>query len=88
MVFLKLSALLSLALLVSGAPSAVWSDFTVRHALAEVPRGWEIHSRAPADHIINLSIALTQGRVDDLIRTLYEVSDPTKDTYGKHLSKE
>ncbi|KAI0355318.1 tripeptidyl peptidase A [Trametes cingulata] len=52
------------------------------------PRGWTKSAPAPADHIIELRIALPQPRFSELEKHLYEVSDPFHDRYGQHLSKE
>ena len=74
----------SIALLLAAVPFAAakpllnkrWEDFEVRHAWADVPKGWKFHAPAPADHVINMRIALKQDRFDDLVTALYEVSDP------------
>ena len=52
------------------------------------PRGWVKGQRAPADHILELRIALPQPSFPVLERHLYEVSDPRHSRYGQHLSKE
>ncbi|KAJ7574359.1 peptidase S8/S53 domain-containing protein [Mycena floridula] len=65
-----------------------WDDTTVKHSWLEPPRGWKVHSDAPADHVINMRIGLKQSQGDELIRHLYEVSDPSGSRYGQHLSKE
>ncbi|KAI0638560.1 tripeptidyl peptidase A [Trametes polyzona] len=52
------------------------------------PRGWTKSAPAPADHVIELRIALPQPRFSELEKHLYEVSDPFHDRYGQHLSKE
>ncbi|THH27752.1 hypothetical protein EUX98_g6437 [Antrodiella citrinella] len=65
-----------------------WDEFDVKHAWADVPKGWELHGPAPADHALDMRIALKQDRFDDLVSTLYEVSDPYHSKYGQHLSKE
>lgn len=50
------------------------------------PRGWRNVGRAPADHVLNLRIGLTQSNFVALERQLYEVSDPKHPRYGQHLS--
>ena len=57
--------------------SKIWNDFEVKHAWADVPKGWECHGDAPPDHVLDMRIALKQGKLEELISTLYEVSDPT-----------
>ncbi|CAE6448007.1 unnamed protein product [Rhizoctonia solani] len=77
-----------LALAALGTSSPISHDFTTRHTLREVPSGWSIVTRAPAEHNIDLRIGLKQGRMVDLLSILDEVSDPANVRYGKHLSKE
>ncbi|KAH8104065.1 peptidase S8/S53 domain-containing protein [Cristinia sonorae] len=83
-------ALFAFLHLVASKPllSKRWDDFDVKHAWADVPKGWELHSPAPADHTFNMRIGLKQDRFDDLVAALYEVSDPYHSRYGQHLSKE
>ncbi|KAI0737699.1 tripeptidyl peptidase A [Daedaleopsis nitida] len=52
------------------------------------PRGWTQSSPAPADHVIELRIALPQSNFEQLEKHLYEVSDPFHERYGDHLTKE
>lgn len=47
----------------------------------EVPKGWEYHRVAPQDYKFNMRIALKQDRFDDLVTSLYEVSDPYHPKY-------
>ncbi|CUA75752.1 tripeptidyl-peptidase I [Rhizoctonia solani] len=77
--------ILAFAALAAGSP--VSHDFTTRHTLHEVPSGWTVVARAPAEHNIDLRIGLKQARMTDLLSILGEVSDPTHARYGKHLSK-
>ncbi|KAI0695326.1 subtilisin-like protein [Cerioporus squamosus] len=65
-----------------------WDDFEVKHAWAEVPRGWELHGPAPSDYTFDMRIGLKQDKFDELVTALYEVSDPSHERYGQHLSKE
>ncbi|EIW59803.1 subtilisin-like protein, partial [Trametes versicolor FP-101664 SS1] len=65
-----------------------WDDFGVKHAWAEIPRGWELHGPAPADYTFDMRIGLKQDKFDELVTSLYEVSDPAHERYGQHLSKE
>ena len=52
------------------------------------PRGWTRGKRAPANHILELKIALPQPSFHMLEQHLYEVSDPQHARYGQHLSKQ
>lgn len=58
-----------------------WDDLQVKHAWAEVPRGWELHSAAPEDYRFDMRISLKQDKFDDLVTALYEVSDPAHAKY-------
>lgn len=65
-----------------------WDDLAEKHSWVEIPRGWEYHSPAHADHLFEMRIGLKQDKLDELISSLYEVSDPNHQRYGEHLSKE
>ncbi|KAJ7132373.1 peptidase S8/S53 domain-containing protein [Mycena epipterygia] len=81
---------LGLAQLSAAKPLASkrWNDVAVKHAWVETPRGWEFHSTPPGDHLLDMRIGLKQNKLEELISTLYEVSDPAHERYGQHLSKE
>ncbi|TFK88152.1 subtilisin-like protein [Polyporus arcularius HHB13444] len=83
---LILSSLLSLAL---GRPSAVHSEFVVRDQRSEVPLGFKpgnIRNFIPPG-MLRLTIALPQNNATGLQASLLDVSDPTSENYGHHLSK-
>lgn len=68
----SLSAWVALAL----AAGAFAVPSTTVHKVKESvvsPRGWAKRAPAPADHIIDLRIALPQPNFDELERHLYEV---------------
>ncbi|THH21106.1 hypothetical protein EW146_g402 [Bondarzewia mesenterica] len=77
----------SVATAAIGSASPV-HDRLVKHHWSEIPHGWEYHSRPSANHKIPLRIGLKQDRVDELISSLYEVSDPFHEKYGHHLTKD
>lgn len=58
-----------------------WDDFEVKHSWVTVPRGWELVGSAPADHNLHMRIGLKQDRVDELIGSLFEVSDPSNSRF-------
>ncbi|KAF7317715.1 Subtilisin-like protein [Mycena kentingensis (nom. inval.)] len=60
----------------------------VKHEWVETPKGWTYQSAPPADHLMEIRIGLKQGKFDELVKALYEVSDPVHEKYGQHLSKE
>lgn len=53
-----------------------WDDFLEKHSWIQVPKGWQLHSVPSPDHEFEMTIGLKQHKHDDLIKTLYEVSDP------------
>jgi len=80
---------LTLVLLCVSTPSSNrWDDFSVKHSWTEIPHGWELHGPAPANYSMNMRIGLKQDKLDELISSLYEVSDPAHERYGAHLSAE
>lgn len=90
---------LALALLCSASPFNSGTTFSPiplssfgphveKHAWSETPSDWIHVGPAPDNHKIRLRIALKQAKFDDLVRQLYEISDPNHDRYGQHLSKE
>ncbi|KAK7031632.1 subtilisin-like protein [Favolaschia claudopus] len=64
-----------------------WDNPSLKHRWVEVPRGWEFHSTPAEDHLLEMRIGLKQNKLDELISSLYEVSDPDHERYGQHLSK-
>lgn len=76
--FWSSAALLALVQLCVANPLLLkrWDDFGVKHAWAEIPRGWELHGPAPADYTFDMRIGLKQDKFDELVTSLYEVSDP------------
>ena len=81
---MRFSAVFTLFLfqIVSGGPlSKRWEDFQTKHQWQEVPKGWMFHNDAPADHMLEMRIALKQDKFDELVKHLYEVSDPDHERY-------
>lgn len=84
-------SLLLLAISLSSVHAVPSSRKECAHKVKETihpPQGWVKQVPAPADHIINLRIALPQPNFDVLESHLYEVSDPDHSRYGDHLTKE
>ena len=63
-------------LCVSNPLSKRWDDLSVKHSWTEIPRGWELHGPAPPNYAMNMRIGLKQDKIDELIASLYQVSDP------------
>ena len=59
-----------------------WDDIAEKHSWVEIPRGWEYHSPAHADHLFEMRIGLKQDKLDELISSLYEDSDPNHQRYA------
>ncbi|GJJ11172.1 hypothetical protein Clacol_005404 [Clathrus columnatus] len=62
--------------------------FVLKHSWPEPPVNWQLHSNPPPEHMLKLYIGLKQSHMDDMIEHLLEVSDPTSERYGDHLTKE
>lgn len=74
--------ILALAQLAASTPVKRWDDVSVKHAWSEVPNGWRLHGPAPGDHTLDMRIGLKQDKLDQLISSLYEVSDPAHERYA------
>jgi len=79
-------SLLSAVAAALGVPTGL-PNLKVKESVS-APRGWMQGPRAPADHTIELKIALPQPNFSVLETHLYEISDPSHHRYGQHLSKE
>lgn len=53
-----------------------WDDLAEKHSWVEIPRGWKYIAAPPKDHLLDMRIGLKQDKLDELINSLYEVSDP------------
>ncbi|THV45499.1 hypothetical protein BGAL_0482g00140 [Botrytis galanthina] len=85
------SVLISTALAAQSALAGSVIRSRTNYAVKErhhVPRQWKRVARAPAEGIINLNIALKQSQFEELERQLYQVSDPSHQKYGNHLTSE
>src|ERR1700736_4973950 len=58
-----------------------WNHLSVKHSWTEIPHGWELYGPAPADHTMDMRIGLKQDKLEELISSLYEVSDPAHERY-------
>ncbi|EGO27729.1 hypothetical protein SERLADRAFT_446956 [Serpula lacrymans var. lacrymans S7.9] len=66
----------------------IWLGLSVAlESVAAPPRGWVKHAPAPKDHLIDLRIGLPRPNFPALEQHLWEVSDPSHERYGAHLSK-
>jgi tripeptidyl-peptidase-1 len=82
---------IALALITAAAPAAISKPLDRRYdyALKEVhnpPRQWRRVRPAPSDVVLNLHIGLKLGNWEALERNLFEVSDPSHERYGQHLT--
>ena len=68
-----------------GAPT--FDAFHVHDARAAAPAGYKAAGAADPGEVLNLRIALTQNNPDAIVDALYQVSDPSSEKYGQHLSK-
>lgn len=59
----------------------------VHETLSSIPEGFLTKGPASGDLLLSLRFALTQNNMDDLERKLYDISNPSSDGYGKHLTQ-
>ncbi|RDI78626.1 hypothetical protein Vi05172_g11355 [Venturia inaequalis] len=75
--------------LVCGVFTSPTSQSAKRYALKSshhAPRKWDRIAPAPPNHMITLQIGLRQGKADEVLQNLKEVSDPRHPRYSQHLS--
>ncbi|KAH7887356.1 peptidase S8/S53 domain-containing protein [Phlebopus sp. FC_14] len=60
----------------------------VKESIVAPPRGWVQSTPVPPNHMLELKIALPQPHFPVLEQHLWEISDPSHERYGVHLSKE
>eukprot|EP00403_Amphidinium_massartii_P007095 CAMPEP_0178377058 /NCGR_PEP_ID=MMETSP0689_2-20121128/3723_1 /TAXON_ID=160604 /ORGANISM="Amphidinium massartii, Strain CS-259" /LENGTH=592 /DNA_ID=CAMNT_0019997101 /DNA_START=105 /DNA_END=1883 /DNA_ORIENTATION=+ len=53
----------------------------------QLPQGWQVLGRAPAESMLELTVAVRQQNLKDLHDTLMRVSTPSSPEYGQHLSQ-
>ncbi|KAH9855572.1 family S53 protease-like protein [Lenzites betulinus] len=63
-------------------------DLLIHDSLDVVPAGFALAGAAPAQTPLNLRIALVQQDPDAVVNALYNVSDPTSDSYSQHLTQD
>ncbi|KAK0648704.1 Pro-kumamolisin, activation domain-containing protein [Cercophora newfieldiana] len=61
---------------------------TVLESLPTTPKGWTRLRDASPETKLKLRVAMQQPNDELFERTLYEISDPTHASYGKHLSQD
>ena len=69
-------SLISAYVLASSINSAKFTSLNKRHAWPEVPRGWELAGVPDSNAVLDLRIGVKQHRFEELIDSLYEVSQP------------
>ena len=57
-------------------------------SLGGIPDGWDEIGKPFPDERLLLRIAMTSPKSDLFEQTLYDVSDPSSDRYGKHLKRD
>ena len=53
-----------------------WEGSKVKHEWIEVPKGWVEVGQPPGDYLLEMGIGLKQGRFDELLEHLDQVSHP------------
>ena len=79
-------SLVSIACLACAQPTP--RNLVVHERRESIPQGFVLNSAAPADEVLNLRMALVSNNMAGLEKALYDVSTPSSDLYGQHLSKE
>ncbi|KAL4076338.1 peptidase S8/S53 domain-containing protein [Scleroderma yunnanense] len=59
----------------------------VKESIVAPPQGWVEHAPAPSDYVLELRVALPQPHFPILEKHLLEISDPSHERYGNHLSR-
>lgn len=54
----------------------------------QLPKGWSYYGPASGDDPITIYVALAQPKLDDLATRLLQISDPSSESYGFHLTRE
>lgn len=61
-----------------------WENLAEKHSWAEIPRGWQYVSSAPADMVFDLRVGLKQDNIEGLIANLMETSNPSHARYVRY----
>lgn len=80
--------ILTFLTVVHAKPVMIHRDLVIHEKRDEVPSGFSIHGPANGDTTLHLRLALAQGNMIGLEKALYEISSPSSDRYGKHLSQD
>ena len=78
----------SLMTLTLGRPSVMRSEMVVRDEHPSIPKGYSAGGDAPLPGAtLRLTLAMPQTNISGLHSALMDVSDPSSENYGRHLSK-
>ena len=79
---------LSLFSLALGRPTSESRDnFHVLRSRSTAPQGFTWRQKAGAETMLNLRIALVSNNATGVETALYDVSNPSSENYGHHLTK-
>jgi tripeptidyl-peptidase I len=81
-----LVALVSVVSLACAKPTP--HNLVVHERRESIPQGFVRNSAAPQGEMLNLRMALVSNNMPGLEKALFDVSTPSSDLYGQHLSKE
>ncbi|KAM5543738.1 hypothetical protein V8D89_002355 [Ganoderma adspersum] len=84
---LALSLFTSLAVATPVSSSLYSRDLLVHESRDLLPTGFSLVGPAASQTPLKLRIALSQSNPDSIVAALLNVSDPSSDKYGQHLSK-
>ena len=75
------------SLLTFGLGNPVARSLRLHEARSAAPAGFSLVGSANADTVLSLRLGLVSEDPDTLVKTLYDVSTPSSQRYGQHLSK-
>ncbi|KAH9830915.1 family S53 protease-like protein [Rhodofomes roseus] len=81
------TGLLLTSLFTLGLSKPVARSLRLHEARSTIPTGFSHVRSADADTVLNLRLGLVSSNVDQLVETLYDVSTPSSQNYGQHLSR-
>lgn len=82
------SAAYVIAALAAGANAIATSSLSLMESLPNVPSGWSSVGKPPSSQRLHFRIAMTSPSEGLFEQTLYEISNPSHRSYGKHLKRD
>ncbi|KAF3764746.1 subtilisin-like protein [Cryphonectria parasitica EP155] len=86
--FLIAAASAAILLTCSAAPATSSSKHVLHEKREGRPHSWQKRSRADAEHVMPIRIALRERNIENAEKYIYDVADPRSPNFGKHWSAE